>query len=322
MIWMTWRQFRSGALVSLGLFLVLAAVLGYTGPHLVHLYQQSGITACQSSGGDCGPLIDAFTAHYPVLHNLSALVLILPLIVGVFSGAPLLARELETGTHKVAWMQTVSRSRWLTTKILIVGVGSVALTALFTVAIGWWFSPLDTVNANRFNPTNFDERGLVPIAYAAFAFTLGLVLGVIIRRSLPAMAATLLVFVAVRFLIEDYVRPHFATALQVISPVGFRVDSTAIHPNDWVVATRTVNAAGHTIPADRGFLRTQCAIPDGDFSRTSLQTCAQRLGIHTISTVQPAHRYWGFQLWEAAIFIALAIVLTLVTYWWTRTKIR
>ena len=62
--------------------------------------------------------------------------------------------------------------------------------------------------------------------------------------------------------------------------------------------------------------------PDGDFSRTSLQTCAQRLGIHTISTVQPAHRHWGFQLWEAAIFVGLAIVLTLVTYWWTRTKIR
>ena len=106
MIWLTWRQFRVQAIVAAVAFVALGVVLGYTGPHLVHLYHSSGITACQATpNGDCGPLIDDFTSHYPLLHSLGALIILIPGVIGVFWGAPLLARELETGTHRVAWTQ-------------------------------------------------------------------------------------------------------------------------------------------------------------------------------------------------------------------------
>jgi ABC-2 family transporter protein len=320
MIWLTWRQFRVQAIVAALAFVALGVVLGYTGPHLVHLYHSSGITTCQATpNGDCGPLIDDFTSHYPLLHSLGALIILIPGVIGVFWGAPLLARELETGTHRVAWTQTVTRTRWLTTKVVLLGVASVVTTAAFSVIIALWSSPIDKVSGNRFSPGTFSQRGIVPLAYAAFAFALGVAAGAVIRRTLPAMAATLGGFAATRFVIQQWIRPHFATEQHLTGPL-FGADS-AVKPGTWIVSSRAVDRAGHTVAFRRDTLRSLCQLPQGEFQRSALQTCAQRLGIHSILTVQPANRYWPFQTWETAIFAALAAALIAFGFWWTRNRI-
>ena len=208
MIWLAWRQFRIQALTAVVAFLALGALLGYTGPHVVHLYHASGIQACQASHGDCGPLIDNFTSHYSWWHGLGAFIIIIPALIGVFWGAPLLARELETGTHRLAWTQSVTRTRWLATKVVIIGVASIITAAAFSVIIALWLSPFDKVAGNRFSPGTFSQRGIVPIAYAVFAFALGVAAGALIRRLLPAMVATLVGFAAVRLVVQQWVRPH------------------------------------------------------------------------------------------------------------------
>ena len=177
MIWLTWRQFRLQALTAVVAFLALGAVLGYTGPHVVHLYHASGIQACQATHGDCGPLIDNFTSHFVWWHGLGAFLIVIPALIGVFWGAPLLARELETGTHRLAWTQSVTRTRWLATKVIIIGVASIITAAAFSVIIALWLSPFDKVTGNRFSPGTFSQRGIVPIAYAVFAFALGVAAG-------------------------------------------------------------------------------------------------------------------------------------------------
>jgi len=73
-----------------------------------------------------------------------------------------------------------------------------ALAGFLGLMLTWWASPIDTVNMNRFAPGVFDQRGMVAIGYAAFAFALGVTAGVLIRRTLPAMATTLVAFVAAR----------------------------------------------------------------------------------------------------------------------------
>jgi ABC-type transport system involved in multi-copper enzyme maturation permease subunit len=321
MTWVAWRQWRVQAIAAAVAFAIVGVILGVTGPHLHDLYQQSGITACQASNGDCGPLIDAFTSHYQWIQALGFIVLIVPGLVGAFWGAPLIAREIETHTHRLAWTQSVSRMRWLAVKVAMVGVGSIVVAAAFTLIFAWWASPIDTVNANRFDPTNFAQRGIVPIAYAAFAFAVGITAGAIIQRTLAAMATTIVVFVAVRFGVQQFVRPHFATPIHIVTSPGFRGDSGAVPANAWLVSSRTVNAAGQTLHLDREAFRSLCGIQDGDFIRSALQACAQKLGIHEILTVQPAGRYWSFQIWEMGVFLVLAALLTMVCFWWTRRRI-
>jgi ABC-2 family transporter protein len=319
MIWLTWRQFRIQALTAVVAFVALGAVLGYTGPHVVDLYHASGIQACQASHGDCGPLIDNFTSHYSWWHGLGAFIIIIPALIGVFWGAPLLARELETGTHRLAWTQSVTRTRWLATKLVIIGVASIITAAAFSVIIALWLSPFDKVAGNRFSPGTFSQRGIVPIAYAVFAFALGVAAGALIRRLLPAMVATLAGFAAVRLVVQQWVRPHLATPLHVTSAIFDR--SAAVTQSVWVVSSRVVDKAGHTVTIDRDTIRTRCNLPEGEFSRTALGACSQRLGLHAVLTVQPAHRFWPFQAWEFAIFIVLAVALTSFAFRWTRHRI-
>ena len=320
MIWLTWRQFRVQVLVALGAFVALGAVLAYTGPHLVHLYHDSGIRECEASHGDCGPLVDNFTSHYSFWHGLGPLITVIPALIGVFWGAPLLARELETGTYRVAWTQSVTRTRWLATKVVIIGVASIVTVAAFTIIVALWLSPLDKVNANRFSPGAFSQHGIVPIAYAAFAFASGVAVGAVIRRLVPAMAVTLLVFALTRLVVQQWVRQHFATPIHVNSAL-FGGGSNAVGPNAWVVSSRVVDRTNHTVAIHRDSLRSVCHLPEGEFSRDSLRACAQRLGLHEILTVQPANRYWPFQAWETAIFVVLALAATGFTFWWTRHRI-
>jgi hypothetical protein len=330
MIWVTWRQFRVQFLAAVGAFIVLGAILAYTGPHLSSLYNSSGIAACQASHGDCGPLIDDFTSHYVWWHALGPLLAAIPLLVGVFWGAPLLARELETGTYRVAWTQSITRRRWLTTKVVFIGLASVITTAAFTLIVTLWSGPLDHVTGSRFAPGTFGQRGIVPIAYAAFAFALGVAAGAVLRRLLPAMTATLAVFAAVRFTIQQWVRPHYQAAHQISSPLfgnrhlstaAVTGETTAVRPNDWIVAARVVDTSGHTVAIHRDTLRNVCKLPEGDFSQNGLQACAQRLHLHSVLTVQPASRYWPFQGWEFGVFAAITVALLTLAFFWTRRRI-
>ena len=113
----------------------------------------------------------------------------------MFWGAPLVARELESGTYRLAWTQSVTRRRWLTIKVALVGVAALAVAGLASWLVSWWFAPLDAINMNRFDPSVFGARGIVAIGYAGFAFALGVAAGALTRRTLPAMAATLVGFI-------------------------------------------------------------------------------------------------------------------------------
>ena len=116
------------------------------------------------------------------------IVVIAPALIGLFFGAPLIARELETGTFRLAWTQSVTRRRWLAVKLGLVGLAAMAFGGLLTWMVDWWASPIDAANQNRFGLANFGFHGVAPIGYAAFAFALGATAGVLLRRTVPAMA--------------------------------------------------------------------------------------------------------------------------------------
>src|SRR5262245_3376143 len=128
MIWLTWRQFR---LAALPVFVTLGAValaLVLTGPDL---YRDYADLLGRCARGCIGDAYDHF--FFPragVYFGLILLVTAVPVIVGVFWGAPLISREFETGTQELVWQQSVPRRRWLAAKVGIVGLAAIATAAL------------------------------------------------------------------------------------------------------------------------------------------------------------------------------------------------
>ena len=162
------------------------------------------------------------------LDLVELLVMAAPALIGIFWGAPLIAAELERGTHYLAWNQSVTRTRWLAVKLAIVGLASVLTAGLLSLLVTWWASPLDTISGSRFGTQTFDARNIAPLGYAAFAFALGVTLGLLIRRTLPAMAATLAIFIAVQVLVTAEIRPNLLPSTTIAVPVNQTTMSQAI----------------------------------------------------------------------------------------------
>jgi ABC-type transport system involved in multi-copper enzyme maturation permease subunit len=339
MIRLAWRQFRSQAIVAFGALAVIAVVLAITGPHLVGVYDAS-VASCKANRGRSANCVNGVTNTYRFLQAaLDALILVVPALIGVFWGAPLVARELEGGTFRLAWTQSVTRTRWLAIKLALVGLSSLAVAGLLSLMVTWWSSPVDTVNANRFSPNDFGLRGLVPIGYASFAFAFGVTAGVLIRRTLPAMATTLVGFVGARLAVNYWVRPHLLAPRQTtiaMSPASVGGISQSLpggqlvlipNPpntaNAWIYSTRFVDRAGNALTS-RILTRT-CPqfTKSGRLPQDALQNCVTKLGktYHLLVIYQPPSRYWPFQWYEMAIFIVAALVLLGICLWWVRHRL-
>lgn len=253
MIWLAWRQFRTQALATLGLFAALAVLVLVTGLHLRHVYDSLGGAHC-AARRDCTALSGHDTALADVL---GPALLAIPALLGMFWGAPLVARECESGTYRLAWTQSVTRRRWLSVRVVLVAGAAIIVAGLASWLISWWFAPLDAVHMNRLAPSVFTARGIVAIGYAGFAFALGIATSTLTRRTLPAMAATLLTFIAARSVITLWVRPHLLHAKEVLvsvtygQGVGFVSSASGVSvapnvtpiPNAWILSTALVDRA-------------------------------------------------------------------------------
>jgi hypothetical protein len=143
-----------------------------------------------------------------------------PLLLGLFWGAPLLAKQFEDGTHSLAWTQGISRHRWLTSNVAWALAAAAACGAAITALVTWWSLAHISLHLSRISNGPFDVQGMVPVAYAIFAVSLGIAVGSVFRRILPAMAITGAVFIAVRVVIVAIVRPHY------LSPISKLVSDT------------------------------------------------------------------------------------------------
>ncbi len=341
MIWLTWRQFRAAAAMMLAALAALAAILALTGPGLADDYA-TGIAACTQSG--CSTFVQQFFQdHQTPFLAVTAVVLVLPALIGLFWGAPLITRELEAGTHRLVWNQSVTRTRWLAVKLALTGLAAMAAAGLGSLAVTWWSSPIDKAAQNfpRMAPLLFDARGIVPIAYAAFAFALGVTVGMLVRRTVAAMAITLAVFVAVQIAMPLLVRPHLlpptrstieitASNLDGImrnsdgGPIQVTLKAQA--PNDpgaWVLSGHAVDASGHALETITLSSPGPCA-PSGPPSDEQLSACfaeIKRLGYRQQVTYQPSSRYWPFQWYETGIYTALTLGLAGFCFWRIRRRL-
>ena len=337
-------QSRTQTLIAMLGLAAVAVVLALTGPDLVHLYDT--IIAPCAERGDCSQTtISTFLQNHNNLRRmLDILVIVAPCIIGVFWGAPLVARELEGGTYRLAWTQSVTRTRWSAVKISVMLLASMAVAGLLTLMATWWNSPLDRVAGNAFG--TFDARDIVPIGYAAFGFALGVAAGVFIRRTVPTMATVLFLFTAARVSFTQLIRPHLIAPLRLTlgldaRATGFgRTESGLMTmeaappdiPNAWIQSVDVVDKAGHRLTAD--ILATTCPrlselrppsgvggdvrvaeVPKGTVS--IFEECVTKVSAtyHRVVTYHPGSRYWAFQWYETAIYLGAALVLAGLCVW-------
>jgi len=332
MTWLTWRQFRTQLLVAVAALSTVAVYLLISGTQLHNAYN-TGLAGCPDGG--CSPLSQLTTQYRFPYYLGSGLVLLVPGLIGAFWGAPLIARELETGTHRLIWNQSITRTRWLAVKLLFIGLAAVTTTGLLSQLVSWFASPLDRINNNRFIPLLFGARGVVPLGYAAFAVALGACVGLLIRRSVPAMAATLAVFAAVQVLMPLAVRPHLespvrgdvaltAQAINSASVIGFTngTGPTAPFVADLNVPGAWVLSGAEPVRTSSGKVLTMATQPCPQVSDpVAHDACLAKADLHVTATYQPADRYWAFQWYETAIFLALTVGLVGFNAWWLRGRL-
>ena len=217
-----------------------------------------GLPACLKAQRDCSADLETLHRYFHTIPPFTGALIALPILAGMFWTAPLVSREYEAGTHRLAWTQSVSPLRWITTKVvLIFGCIAAATVALSLLAV-WALNPLMPAFGGRYNSTWFDIQGLVPVACMLFALSLGLAASALIRRTIPAMAVTLAVYAVARIPIH-FVRAHFWPPTTrtfnvplvdlVRSPIGSPADDfgSRVGPGDWFLKGSVTDPSGHPI---------------------------------------------------------------------------
>jgi len=339
MIWLALRQFRTQGLAALALVVAASAYLLVTGLNLRSEYAADQVL-CTAKNTCDAMMSDFHRAHVPTLDLIHLILFVTPALIGLFWGAPLIARELETGTYQLAWNQSVTRARWLTVKLLVVGSAAILAVGLLSMLATWWGRPLEFDASDRFGVVAFTTRDLVPFASAAFAITLGIAIGALMRRSVPAMAVTFAVALFVQIFVPTVLRPHLLPSTTVTYAVNEQI-ADQVHGIElrnggseifivgpflpkgaWVVSVPPVtDASGQNVSVNT---HPDCFAaenkPAGPAPISDLPTCLGQYHVNSSVTFQPASHYWPLQWMQSAIYLALAALVTGWCFWWLQRR--
>jgi ABC-2 family transporter protein len=310
MTWVTWRQHRialGGVAVFLG---ALAVYLWITGLQMHHAY-----------AADCHPASSIactinFTGKYATTVNIVRVFLqLVPALIGAFAGAPVLARELETGTFRFAWTQGIGRWRWTLGKLVLLAVVLAAAAGAFTALFSWYAAPFFAEGyAIPFATDLFDTLGVAFAAWTLAAFAIGVLAGMLIRRVVPAIAATLAVYAGLALATALYLRQHYMAPLASSNP--------NLPGSVWIVSQWYTKNGAFAFPARGTQIAnavTQLCPPRVQFSVSPAQ-CLTQHGYTVWSSYQPGSRFWSFQWIEGGWLLALSVLLIAATVWLVRRR--
>jgi ABC-2 family transporter protein len=305
--WVTWRQHRVALAGVAALLGALAVYLWLTGLQIHHAYAT-----------DCHPASSlACTINFTGRYGTTAIVVSIflqavPALIGAFAGAPVLAREMETGTFRFAWTQGIGRWRWTLGKLVPLAVVVAAAAGAFSVLFSWYNQPFFA--AGYVIPLSTRVFGLRGVAFAAWtlaAFAIGALAGMLIRRVVPAIAATLAAYAGLALAAGLYLREHYITPLLTNNP---NPPGSAWIISQWYTkggkfafparGTQIVNTLSHLCPS----------------SRLSNAQCLSQHGYTQWTSYQPGSRFWPFQWIEGGWLLALSVLLIAATVWLVRRR--
>ena len=321
MAWVTWRQHRI-ALAGVAVLLGGLAVWLWLEGLAAHRAYAVAADCHPASSGACGALVGYFLNYVSTGQLIATVLQAVPALIGAFVGAPVLAREMETGTFRYAWTLGFGRWRWTVAKLVPLGIVVAAAAGAFSVLFSWYYQPFlsQTLSFNNqvpLDPGVFDLRGVAFAAWTLAAFAIGALAGMLIRRVVPALAATLAVYTGLAVAAGLYLREHYMTPLLI---------KNADAPGSAWTISQWWTKGGKPVSQDTLSQVLQAApqlaggkggIPQDD--PTVNQYLVQH-GYTLWTSYQPGSRFWPFQWIEAGWLLALSVLLIAATVWLVRRR--
>jgi hypothetical protein len=325
MAWVTWRQHRLTLAGVVAVFGVAALYLLITGLPMHQAY--AAVTGCRPANPDiCRQAANNFLRSYaPGVGVTAGMLQAIPALIGAFAGAPVLAREFETGTFRYAWTQGFGRTRWTIAKLAPLAIAITIAAGAFSVLFSWYLAPIIGAGDNNgpLYPTAFDLSGVALAAWTLAAFALGVLAGVLLRRVIPSMFATIAAWATLAFATGAFLRAHYEAPLVTSNPnipVGAWVINHGWFRGGQPVSLDVINQT--LAPVD-----VRAVTPDlfqpGPATPVNLGDPVNYLiqhGITQLTTYQPASRFWPFQWIEGGWLLALSLVLIATTVWLVRRR--
>jgi hypothetical protein len=326
MAWVIWRQHRLTIGGVIALLAAAAVVVVIEGVQLHHAW--AAVTACRpASSGACQQGANNVSGDYDYSGGIvAALLQTVPALIGAFAGAPLLAREFETGTFRFVFTQGIGRVRYSAAKLVSLAVAVTVMAAAFSAVFSWAYEPILGANSDGYSalaPTFFDLRGVAFAAWTLAAFAVGVLAGVLIRRVLPAMFATLAAWSGLASATALFFRQHYRGVLRTTNPnIG---PPARVISQYWTVRGKPVGLSALSTALRPVDIRvgSQGSFSDGPFTPHNLGSPVHYLlthGFTQVTTYQPGSWFWPFQLIEGAWLLVLAVLLCAAAIWLVRRR--
>ena len=267
---------------------------------------RAAMEACDRAGQDWCDTTVGWVGYSEPVGWIGLLISYAFLAVAAFAGAALIGRELENGTAHLAWTQGISPTRWLTAKLAVPALVLTAGATLLVLVYRWAWDPnQDLIDNAWMSDNSFLSRGPATVAYCLCALAVGAVTGLLLRRTLPALAVSVTATGLLGFVLGQH-RDSFWPAVTITSPMG-EPDYPA---NAWDLEGGAL-IHGHPTP------NVQYWLCDGTADRT--QQCLDRLGVTGYyTTYHPESHYWPLHLVETGIVLAVAVLATAAAFWLVR----
>jgi hypothetical protein len=321
LVWLTWRQHRPVIVAALAVAGVVTGSMLYVAARIATINHQCGNTACPPGSAQAAPLMGFFGLTNLSLY-LIIIVLFLPLLAGVFVGAPLLAREHEQRTLLLAWSQDITPQRWLWTKFALLGALAAAAAAAVSAAAGHLAHTVSIATGKSLfslgSGTGLLVSGMLPLAVQTVAWlAVGVALGAAYRRTLPAIFTALTGYIAVLFLVL-WGYPSLMTPLKALVPFTGNQDFTSRLGANILV----VHQGGETIYDASGRATNLSAVqslcPSGNSGSSLDDQCVAQHHFMEAVRYQPGSRIPDFHLILACGDLALGAIAVAVVWWLVR----
>jgi len=311
MAWVTWRQHRA-ALAGVAVFLgAFAVYLWLSGLQIHHAYA----TVCHPASSLACDI--NFTGRYgPTAIVVSVFLQAVPALTGAFAGAPVLAREMGTGTFRFAWTQGFGRWRWTLAKLVLLAVVVAAAAGAFSVLYSWFSQPFFAAGYTiPFATRVFDLGEVAFAAWTLAAFAIGVLAGMLIRRTVPAIAATLAVYAGLASATALWLRQHYMTPLHTSK---LNLPGSAWLVSQWYTKGGKFAFGAHGFQLVHAV--SQLCPPRIGTSGLSPAQCLTQHGYTAWTSYQPGSRFWPFQWIEGGWLLALSVLLIAATVWLVRRR--
>jgi hypothetical protein len=305
MTWVSWRLQRTETLVVLGIIGLLAALLVPTGIQMANAYHDNGLAGCLSSNVSptCSNALGNFHQRFQSLIDLGSWFTLVPGLIGVLLAAPFVV-DLEQGTYRLAWTQSITRGRWLLGKLGLPVATAVVAAGVLILLFRWWRGPSANIDGRLVNGT-FDSTGTVVIGYTLFALCLALALGAVWRRPAVSLAVAFVGYFAMRVFVEIELRDHLIAPLKAT----YRgAQQPAFLHNAHVISLI-------------GTIHGRQIVDGGGFIGGQSKFAAPAMGSAVFHVVyQPDSHFWPLQLAETGLYLGVAAILIGFAAWWTHAR--